>query len=81
MKIKARVIAKINTPENRTRIALALRQGEQSIAKACKSNSENGPLTKAAAIKAIREITGFTDEQILDSDVKVKSRLQMKITP
>jgi hypothetical protein len=75
MKIKARILNKINTPENRTRIALALRQGEQSVAKACRTNSQNGPLTKAAALKAIREITGLTDEQILDADIKVNARV------
>lgn len=68
MKIKKRVLNKINTPEHRTRIAMALKQGEQSVAVMCRRNTDNGPLTKAAALIAIREITGLTDEDILDLD-------------
>jgi hypothetical protein len=68
MKIKKKVLNKINTPYDRTRIALALGQGEQSVALMCRKNAVNGPLTKAAALIAIREITGLGDEDILEQD-------------
>jgi hypothetical protein len=66
MKIKKKVLVKINHPEPRTRIALSLGQGEQSVALMCRKNTVNGPLTKAAALKAIREITGLSDDEILE---------------
>jgi hypothetical protein len=68
MKIRKKVLNKINTPEKRTRIALSLGQGEQSVAVMCRRNTVNGPLTKAAALKAIREITGLTDDEILEGE-------------
>lgn len=72
MKIKRRVLTKINTPRHRTLIAMALGQGEQSVAIMCRRNAKNGPLTKAAALLAIREITGLSDEEILEIDEDAK---------
>jgi hypothetical protein len=66
MKIKQEVLDLINNPMARNRIGLALGNGEQAVAVACRQNSINGPLTKAAAIKVIREETGLTDSEILE---------------
>lgn len=65
MKIKKSILNKVNNTENRLRIALALKQTERSIEYAIKNNAENGPLTKAASLQAIREITGLNNDDIL----------------
>lgn len=45
----------------------ALDSSEQTIYRYISDNSDN--LTKAAALKVIREETGLTDDQILESEV------------
>lgn len=71
MKIKRDILQKIDNPQSRTKIALALGQGEQSIASACRANQDNGTLTKMAALKAISDETGIGIEEILEeSDLK-----------
>jgi hypothetical protein len=65
MKIKKSILTKINTTENRLKIALAVKQSERSIEMAIQKNAENGPLTKAVVLRAIREITGLSDDEIL----------------
>lgn len=50
------------------RLAEAIEASEPSIYKWISDNHSN--LTKAAAMKVIREETGLTDEQILEEDVK-----------
>jgi hypothetical protein len=71
MKVKQEILDKIDNPQSRTRIAMQLNQGEQSIALACRANQDNGTLTKMAALKAISEIVGIPVEEILE-DIPVK---------
>lgn len=60
-------LKKINTVVNRLKIAFALQVSEQTIIRYISENHEN--LTKAAAMKVIREVTGYTDNEILLSEV------------
>ena len=73
MKIKPKVLKAINTPAKRTKIALSLGQGEQSVAIMCRRNVDNGPLTKEAALMAIREMTGLSNSQILVAEEPAKA--------
>ena len=66
MRIKQDILDSINNPQSRTKIALALGIGEQSIAINCRANSTNGVLTKYAALEVISEETGKSIEEILD---------------
>lgn len=49
------------------KIALVLGITDQQIARYIKNNSDN--LTKAAALKVIREETGLKDDQILETEL------------
>lgn len=66
MKIKQDILDLVNNPQSRTKIAMALQQGEQSIAIACRENVINGTLTKYAALEVISEETGKKIEDILE---------------
>ena len=66
MKIKQDILDLVNNPQSRTRIAMALQQGEQSIAIACRENVINGTLTKYAVLEVISEETGKKIEEILE---------------
>lgn len=70
MKIKQNIIDQINEPETRSKIAVALKQGEQAVYVACKNNSDDGPLTKYAALVAISEITGLPIDKIVEAEVE-----------
>lgn len=61
-------LKKINTVSTRLKIAVALSVSEQTIIRYITENHEN--LTKAAALKVIRETTGLNDSEILE-DSKV----------
>lgn len=66
MKIKQDALDSINNPQSRTKIAMALSLGEQTIAIACRENIDNGTLTKYAALEVISEETGKKIEDILE---------------
>lgn len=71
MKIKKRIINKIDTPQVRTKIAQILGCGEQAIAVQLRRNGANGRLTKMDALQAISEVTGVPVTEICDgSEVK-----------
>lgn len=65
MKLTKSVLKEINIPKTRMKLGLALDCSERTIARYIDEGSDN--LTKAAALKVIREETGLTDEQILES--------------
>lgn len=54
----------------RARLALALNKSEFSIQRYIKDNAEN--LTLAAAMAVIREETGLSDAEILESEPELK---------
>jgi hypothetical protein len=68
MKIKQNIIDLINTPTQRTKIALRLGCGEQNIAGVIRRNEDNGRLTRMDALEAISAETGFTVEELLERD-------------
>ncbi len=66
MRIKQDILDLVNNPQSRTKIAMALSLGEQSIAIACRENIDNGTLTKYAALEVISEETGNKIEDIIE---------------
>lgn len=68
MKIRQEILERINNPVTRTKIAMALGQGEQSVVVLVRNNAPNGSLTKAAALKVIREETGLGYDEILEDE-------------
>ena len=66
MTLTKRALELINNTKTRLRIAMALGITEQSVIRLIKSN--NDILTKAAAVKVIKEDTGLTDKDIFQTD-------------
>lgn len=54
------------------KLSTALNVGPQAVYKMIQNNHDN--LTKAAALKVIREETGLTDEQILESAEEISTK-------
>jgi hypothetical protein len=68
MQLSADVLKKIAAPEIRRKLTIALNVTDQTVIRYIKDNSDD--LTKAAALKVIRQETGLTDEQILVEEVQ-----------
>lgn len=66
MNLTANAISLINKPRVRVRLAMELDCSEQSVIRYINANQVNGELTKAAALKVIREETGLSDTEILE---------------
>lgn len=67
MKIKSKVLAKIDGSTTlKTQLALALGKSVFSIQRYIDNNDDS--LTKASALKAIREELGLKNEQILEEE-------------
>ena len=64
MQLSQKALAAINTKEIRPLLALAMNKSEGTIIRYIGSNDES--LTKAAALKVIREKTGLSDAEILE---------------
>lgn len=64
MKLKRKILSDINKPAIRLQLAVALDCTEQTIIRKISINDDD--LTKASALKVIREVTGLTDNEILD---------------
>lgn len=70
MRLTKRALESINTPVIRRRLMEALGDiSETTVYRYISANDDN--LTKAAALKAIREETGLSDEEILEEDETV----------
>jgi hypothetical protein len=70
MKLTKRALELINTPAIRRKLMAVLGDvAESTIWRYINSNDDN--LTKAAALKVIREETGLKDEEILEDEVPV----------
>lgn len=65
MKLSSNALEMIDKPAVRIRLALALDVTEQTVIRYIKGNKPE--LTQAAALRVIREETGLTDEQILET--------------
>ncbi|WP_207515972.1 hypothetical protein [Longitalea luteola] len=64
MKLSQKALKAINNPVIRRQLMDVLHCTEFTIARYIQKNSDN--LTKAAALKVIREITGLADSEILE---------------
>lgn len=71
MKLTQKALSKIKDPKIRALLVIALGVTDQSIMNYIKSNSDE--LTKAAALKVIREETGLADDQILEETESIKA--------
>lgn len=70
MRLTKSALEAINTPACRRKLMAALGDvAESTIYRYIATNDDN--LTKAAAMKVIREVTGLTDEEILEEDAVV----------
>jgi len=58
-------LAKANVTEVRLKLGLALKVTEQAIIRYLTENKEDGPLSKASALRVIREETGLIESEIL----------------
>ena len=66
MKLTEEALKTIDTPRIRIGLAMALNVTEQTIIRYIDVNSDN--LTKAAALKVIKDQTGLTEETLLQSE-------------
>jgi hypothetical protein len=64
MKLKKEVLIAVNTPQTRRLLMDALKVTEFTIARYIQKNSDN--LTKAAALKVIRAVTGLTNAEVME---------------
>lgn len=69
MKLTKQAIDSIDSREKRFQLALALGFTEIWVEKLLLRNKSNGPLTTVTALNVIREQSGLSDEQILESEV------------
>lgn len=67
MKIKQSVISLIDNNRGYATLMLALNVSHSTVRDYIKGNKDD--LTKAAALKAIRELTGLSDSDILEEEV------------
>lgn len=74
MKLTQQVIERIKQPQVRRELTVALKCTDQTIIRHIKGNEDNGELTKAAALKVIREVTGLTDQEILETEEMVVTK-------
>lgn len=65
MKIKQKILDKVDNPRTRMRIAAKLNLTEQAVAVQFRKNRDNGRLTKMDALRAISEECGLSVDQIL----------------
>lgn len=68
MRLSKKAIRKISNRKSALKIALAVNYGEQWVRNLIAKNQDNGPLTMAAAIKAISEDTGLSQNEILEPE-------------
>jgi len=66
MRLSNKALKAINNPVTRRRLMDALDCTEFTIARYIQKNNDN--LTKAAAMKVIRDVTGLNDDEILESN-------------
>lgn len=82
MKLKQQAIDFIRDKKIRLRLCQELDMTEQTIMEYIRTNRKNGQLTTYAALKVIRELSGWEDSKILESsdesDTKTNSAIKHK---
>lgn len=70
MKVKQEILNRINNVTSRKRIleSMGTEFGDQALYKQIKDNTNDGPLTKMKALKAISEVTGVPVDKILEEE-------------
>ncbi len=68
MKLTEIAIEKLNTVENRLKLALFLNVTEQTIIRYL-NNIEDGPLTKEYSKGYISKLTGLTESELLEDKI------------
>lgn len=66
MKVKQKIIDKINNVDTRMGIAKRLKTGEQNVYNAINRNVDNGRMTKMDFLKAIEAETAIPVDKILE---------------
>lgn len=66
MKIKQTILDLVDNPLSRTRIAVDLKVGEQTVALQMRNNSENGRMTKMDFLMAISKEAGVPVDQVIE---------------
>lgn len=74
MKIKQKILDKIDSPLVRSKLAVQLKCGEQNLAVQMRKNISNGRLTKMDALIAISEEVGCSVTDILEEEKTEKQR-------
>lgn len=69
MKLSAVALDKINVTPTRLKLALELGCTERWVSRLIKDNDPNSDLTLSSALKIIREETGLSDDEILETEV------------
>jgi hypothetical protein len=72
MILKKSILKKVNNPQCRTRIALVLGVGEQTVYVHMRDNMPDNRLTKYDALKAISKEAEVGIEEILEDEKEVK---------
>lgn len=73
MKLTKKALKRLNQLEPRLKMAMAFQITERSVSRLIKDNKIDGQLTRASALKIIRELTGLTDDQILEETEPVRA--------
>lgn len=68
MKIKKKILDKVNNVGSRRRICSDLDISDQMLYKHIRANRENGRLTKMDALKAMSKETGEPVDEIIEED-------------
>lgn len=74
MKIKQSILDKVDNPQSRTRIAIDLKLGEQSVALQMRLNSHDGRMTKMDYLKAISKEVGVGISEILEEELSTVNK-------
>lgn len=73
MKLSTVALSKINITPTRLKLALELGCTERWVSRLIKDNEPNSDLTLSSALKIIREETGLSDEEILESEETINA--------
>jgi hypothetical protein len=65
MKLSKKAIKKIER-ETRQKLAIALGFSEYWVGRLVEKNKSNGPLTTPPSLKVLRDVTGLTDDELLE---------------
>jgi len=74
MKLTEKAKLAINNHQGRVALMSALGFRELWVIKSIENNKPNGPLTTVAAVKAIQQVTGLSQDEILEEVAEVATK-------